>query len=296
MHTLSILLIGCNGQLGWELRRTLSTLGTLTCLDYPQIDLSDTSSLPGVLDRLRFDLLVNASAYTAVDKAEAEPEKALAINGTAPGWMAAAANKNHAPIIHFSTDYVFDGTSTSPYVESDPVNPINAYGRTKLEGEVQVQQNSDACMILRTAWVYSLRRPSFVTKILEWSRLHETLRVVDDQVGNPTWCRVLAEATAQVVTAGKKDLYSFFQLHKGTYHLAGSGSSSRFEFAQKILAFEPNKDGRKCMQILPAKTAEFPSPAARPAYSALDCTRFEKEFGLRLPEWPDALAMALDLG
>ena len=180
-----ILLIGNTGQLGWELERTLAPLGEVNACDYPQIDLSASSSLRRFIREYAPDVLVNAAAYTAVDKAESDPDAAQAINAVAPGVLAEEARQSKAAFIHFSTDYVFDGQKGSPYLETDQPKPLNVYGHSKLAGEQAVQQSGDAYLILRTSWVYSLRRDSFVNKVLSWARKQTSLKLVSDQVSNP---------------------------------------------------------------------------------------------------------------
>jgi dTDP-4-dehydrorhamnose reductase len=289
-----ILLIGNTGQLGWELERTLAPLGELNACDFPQIDLADSSGIRQFIRQCQPDVLINAAAYTAVDKAEIEPDAAQAINAAAPGVLAEEARQIKAAFIHFSTDYVFDGQKGSPYLETDPPNPLNVYGRTKLAGEQAVQQAGAAYLILRTSWVYSLRRESFVTKVLAWARKQTSLKLVSDQVSSPTWSRMLAEATSQLIISAKSDLYSWFIEHHGLYHLAGSGYCSRYEWGQEILKLDPLPGKQVAQAILPALTAEFPTPARRPLFSALSCDHFYEEFSFKLPEWRFALKLAME--
>jgi dTDP-4-dehydrorhamnose reductase len=289
-----ILLIGNTGQLGWELERTLAPLGELNACDYPQIDLADSSSLRQFIRACQPDVLVNAAAYTAVDKAEIEPDAAQAINAAAPGVLAEEARQIKAAFIHFSTDYVFDGEKGSPYLEADSPNPLNVYGRTKLAGEQAVRQAGAAYLILRTSWVYSLRRESFVIKVLAWARKQSSLRLVSDQVSSPTWSHMLAKATSQLISSAKSDLYGWFTEHQGMYHLAGSGYCSRYEWGQEILKYDPQPGEQVAREILPALTAEFPTPARRPLFSALNCDHFYEEFGFRLPDWRFALKLAME--
>jgi dTDP-4-dehydrorhamnose reductase len=289
-----ILLIGNTGQLGWELERTLAPLGELNACDYPQIDLADSSSLRQFIRACQPDVLVNAAAYTAVDKAEIEPDAAQAINAAAPGVLAEEARQIKAAFIHFSTDYVFDGEKGSPYLETDSPNPLNVYGRTKLAGEQAVRQAGAAYLILRTSWVYSLRRESFVIKVLAWARKQSSLRLVSDQVSSPTWSHMLAKATSQLISSAKSDLYGWFTEHQGMYHLAGSGYCSRYEWGQEILKYDPQPGEQVAREILPALTAEFPTPARRPLFSALNCDHFYEEFGFRLPDWRFALKLAME--
>lgn len=288
-----ILLIGKNGQLGWELQRTLMTLGDVTTLDYPEIDLGKPESLREVIRRLSPQLIVNAAAYTNVDKAESEPELARMINAIAPGVMAEEAKRLNAALIHYSTDYVFDGTKGSPYVETDTPNPINVYGATKLEGEQLVQAAGGAYLIFRTSWVYSLRQGGFVTKVLHWARRQKALRIVDDQIGSPTWSRMLAEATAQVIAQGRDEPVEYIKEKAGLYHLAGAGSCSRFEWAKAILELDPHKEEQIVKELLPAKSNEFPTPAVRPTNTSLLCTRMNKRFYIELPDWLKAMSQMM---
>ncbi len=197
-----------------------------------------------------------------------------------------------AALLHYSTDYVFDGTKGKPYKEKDLTGPLNVYGLSKLAGEQAIQAAGGDSLILRTAWVYSLRQGGFVTKVLEWARKNPELRVVDDQVSNPTWARSLAVATTRILKRGR----DYLAAHKGLYHCAGGGRASRYEWAKAILELDPRRAEQTARQLLPARTEDFPMPAARPLFSALDCSRFEKEFGLKLPPWRDALKSAMREG
>jgi dTDP-4-dehydrorhamnose reductase len=291
-----ILLLGNTGQLGWELHRTLSPLGQVIALDYPNIDLTRPESVRRTIQEAQPELIVNATAYTAVDRAEQEPETALAINGAAPGVMAEEARKLGAALIHYSTDYVFDGRQERPYVESDEPNPLGVYGQSKLAGERAVQQAADVYLILRTSWVYSTRRSNFVLSVLDWARRQPTLRIVSDQVSNPTWARMLAEISAQVVAQGHQDVRAYFRERSGLYHLAGDGYASRMAWAKAALRCDPHKEQQVTQAIQPAATTDFPTPAERPLFSALNCDKFASTFGLHLPPWEQALRMALEAG
>jgi dTDP-4-dehydrorhamnose reductase len=288
-----VLLFGNNGQLGWEFQCILPSFGELVALDYEDLDLADLSALQRTLDEIKPNLIVNASAYTAVDQAESHEDLAEAINGLAPGVMAEAARKSGALLLHFSTDYVFDGSKGSSYVESDSTNPLNVYGRSKLAGERNIQQVGGAYVILRTSWVYSARGQSFVSKTLAWARKNRVLKIVSDQVGNPTWARSLAGTSALMLARAGDDMPDFFHQHGDLYHLAGSGHASRFEWAQEILANDPNPDEQVVEVMESALTVDFPVSAQRPLFSALDCSRFENEFGLCLPDWKQSLRLAL---
>jgi dTDP-4-dehydrorhamnose reductase len=291
-----ILLLGKNGQLGWELQRTLAPLGEVISLDFPEIDLAQEGAVRQVVRGTRPQVIVNASAYTAVDRAEGEKGLAYAVNARAPAVLAGEATSLGAALIHYSTDYVFDGDQGSPYMESDPPNPLNVYGSSKLEGERAIQEINGPYLILRTSWVYSLRRDSFVTKVLQWSREMESLRVVDDQFGNPTWARMLAEITSQLLAKTGKETVEWIGEYRGLYHLAGSGYANRLEWARAILRLDLRKQEQVVRETLPARTAEFPTPAQRPLFSALNCDRFTEVFALRMPHWEDALRLAMEAG
>jgi len=291
---LKILLLGKWGQLGWELQRALAPLGEVTAVDYPEIDLANERQVREVVRTNHPQAIVNATAYTAVDKAESEPKTAMAINGCAPGFLAEEASRLGAILIHYSTDYVFDGRKGSEYLESDSPNPLGVYGQSKLEGERLIQAAGGVFLILRTSWVYSLRRDSFVTKVLQWSRQQSELRVVSDQVSNPTWARMLAEATALLLVKGGDGWRDWLGERGGLYHLAGSGYASRLEWAQAILKYDPRRDEQMTRDIQPALTADFPTPAQRPLFSALNCDLFAQTFGMHLPPWEGALRLAME--
>jgi dTDP-4-dehydrorhamnose reductase len=291
---MKILLIGKNGQLGWELQRTLISLGEIIAVDYPDIDLSDEINTRNWVHQVRPQVVVNAAAYTAVDKAEGEPELSMAVNATAPGVLAEAALALNALLVHFSSDYVFDGTKGSPYIESDAPNPLNVYGLSKLAGDQNVQQVDCNYLIFRTTWVYSMRSGGFVRKVLDWSRNHSELRSVSDQIGSPTWARALAEVTAQILAMSIDNPQDWIFARKGIYHLGGLGSVSRYDWARKILEFDPRPEEQIVQEIKPALTAEFPTPARRPLYSPVDCTLFADTFRICLPDWESSLHLAME--
>lgn len=292
--TLRILLLGKVGQLGWELLRTLAPLGEITAFDYPEIDFSRPESLAPMVRAAAPQVVINAVAYTAVDKAQSEEKLVRAINATATGELAQAARAVRAAFLHVSTDYVFDGKKGAPYTEVDAPHPLNVYGQTKLEGEQAALQAGGAPVVLRTAWVYSTRRDSFVTKVLAWSRSLPVLKLVDDQISNPTWARMLAETMALLLAQSQGDPYGYLSERSGLYHLAGDGYASRLEWAQEILKLDPNPEKRTARELLPARTSDFPTPAERPLFSALNCERFTRTFGLRLPSWQNALQLAME--
>ena len=291
---MKILLFGKTGQVGWEAQRALSLLGEVHAYGPDELDLTKLDELEKTIRAVKPQIIVNASAYTAVDKAESEPEIARAVNAAAPGVMAEEAHKLNAPFIHISTDYVFDGEKGSPYTEEDATNPLNVYGQSKLEGEQVIVQVGGVHVILRTSWVYSLRGDSFVTKVLAWSRKQEILKIVSDQVGSPTWARMLAETILAMLARGLPDPQNYFSERRGIYHLGGAGSVSRLDFAKAILSLDPNRSNQVTKRLEPALTADFPTPARRPLVTALDCSRFEQVFGLRLPEWEESLKLALE--
>ncbi len=291
---MSILLLGRSGQLASELARCLPPLslsGEVTAVDYPEIDLAKPDRVREIVRQNKPQIIINATAYTAVDKAESERDLAYTVNATAPGVLAEEAKALGAILIHYSTDYVFDGTKGEPYIEMDVPHPLNVYGSSKLAGEQAVQQVGGDYLILRTAWVYATPPGgnSFVTKVLQWSRRYATLRIVDDQISNPTWARALAEITGQILSAGEDSVRE----RSGLYHLAGDGYASRFEWAGQILKLDPQPQEQTAKDILPASTSEFPAPAKRPLFSALYCDRFSETFGLRLPDWMKALESAM---
>ena len=288
-----ILLLGRTGQLGWELERTLAPLGEIYALGPEELNLTELDALAQRIHEVHPQVIVNASAYTAVDRAEGQVDLAMRLNAQAPAVMAEAARALNATLIHFSTDYVFDGEKDSAYTEDDPTNPLNVYGQSKLNGEQAIIEAGCAYVILRTSWVYSLRGDSFVSKTLAWARQQETLRIVSDQVGSPTWARMLAEITAAVLAQSLPAPQDYFSTRSGIYHLGGSGSVSRLDFARAILRLDSRADEQKVRNLEAASTADFPTPAKRPLRTSLDCSRFESTFGLRLPNWEESLRLAM---
>ena len=290
---MKIVLFGKDGQLGWEFQRILPVLGEVTALGRKEADVSDLNTIEKILGELKPDLIINASAYTEVDKAETQVDLAMTINASAPGLMAEMARRLNSVFIHYSTDYVFDGNNTIPYKETDPTNPLSVYGQSKLAGEQNIQQAGDAYLILRTSWVYSLRGNSFVNKVLGWARKNETLKIVSDQKSSPTWARMLAEITSLAIAPTKAGLFDSIRERRGIYHLAGSGYTSRYEWAKQILANDQHREEQLTHTLEPGLTSEFPTPASRPLFSALDCTLFRENFGLQMPEWNTMLRLAM---
>ena len=288
-----ILQVGKIGQLGWELLRTCAPLGEVVALDYPDVDLSDSTGLRELVRSVNPDIIINAAAYTNVDKAESEPEKARAINATGPGVLAEEAKKANAILVHYSTDYVFDGTKGSPYVETDQPNPLNVYGQTKLEGEQLIAASGCVNLVLRTSWVYSMRQGGFVTKVLQWARTQEVMRVVDDQVSSPTSARMLAEITALILAQGRDDVFGYLKEKGGLYHCVGGGFCSRYEWAKAILELDPHKEEQVVKELLPAKSSDFGVPANRPMVSVLDCDMLNQKIDLICPAWKSDLRMVM---
>jgi dTDP-4-dehydrorhamnose reductase len=287
----TLLLIGKIGQVGWELRRTLAPLGKIVAVDYPEIDLTDGASIRQWVRQTSPTVVINAAAYTAVDKAETESERCQLINGVAPGILAEEAKRANALLVHYSTDYVFDGTKRTPYVEQDAPNPLGAYGRSKLAGDRAVQQVELPHLIFRLCWVYGARGQNFMLTMMRLAKDREKLRVVDDQVGCPTWSRMIAQTTAlalkQILLTPDRDSLS------GIYHLAASGQTSWHGFAQAIVDLMP-PTGKKCAVVEPITTVEYPLPAKRPAFSVLSCEKLNRTFGLWPPHWQESLKQVLE--
>jgi len=279
---MKILLTGCAGQLGRELKRSLACLGEVIACDRSQLDLARADPLRAALRSIAPAVIINAAAYTAVDKAEAEPGLADTINSLAPGILAEEARRLDALLIHYSTDYVFDGSKATAYTEGDAPAPLSAYGRSKLGGERAIAAAGGRHLIFRTSWVYGLHGANFMKTMLRLARERNELRVVGDQVGAPTWTRHLADATSHVLA--RKDIPD------GLYHLAAAGETSWHGYAEAIFG-EALRAG--LLENIPVvnriASADFPLPAARPANSRLDCSRFRRDFGLALPDWRTGL-------
>lgn len=292
MNRPKILLTGANGQVGWELQRTLSSLGEVVALDSQGLNLADAADVRAKLKTLTPDVIVNAAAYTAVDKAESEIDRAHAVNAIAPGIMAEEAAHTGALLVHYSTDYVFDGSGSAPWREEDTCHPLNVYGRTKLEGEALIQRSGCRHLIFRTSWVYGARGSNFLLTMRRLMRERSELKIVDDQIGAPTWCRDLAEATAQILSQlgllrdnKNEELW-------GVYHMCNAGETSWHGFAQAIQGMIP---GEMCTlkQLIAIPSTEYPTPAQRPRNSRLDNTKLQETFGLRLQAWQSALRLCM---
>ncbi len=292
------LLLGKDGQLGWQLQRSLAPLGELLACGRAECDVLDSAQLRSLIREFRPDVIVNATAYTAVDKAEAESSLAYAVNAEAPGVMAAEAASLGAQLIHYSTDYVFDGAKSSPYVETDPTSPQSVYGRSKLAGEQAIMAANCRSLIFRTSWVFGEHGGNFVKTILRLAREREGLNVVSDQVGSPTPAALISSVTALVLHRMAHDRG---QVPEGgrIYHLAAAGAVSWCDFAQEIVAQAAQLPGSSLRMtpdaVRPIASADYPTAARRPANSRLDCARLEADFGLKMPPWQPYLARMLAL-
>jgi dTDP-4-dehydrorhamnose reductase len=291
MTKLKVLVLGCTGQVGWELRHRLACLGAVTGVDYPEVDFSIPDSIRETVRAAAPAVIVNAAAYTAVDKAESEPELAMAINGIAPGVLAEEARRTGSILVHYSTDYVFDGSKQGPYVETDAPHPLNVYGRTKLAGDEAIQAAGGDYLILRTSWVYGARGSNFLLTMLRLAREKAELRIVDDQIGSPTSSECIAQATADILTQVLAPAGGGLQGRSGIYNLTCAGETSWFGFAKEFLSAQA---GSAAPKLVPITTSEFPRPARRPANSRLLCRRVEETFGVVMPNWKDALALVLE--
>ncbi len=279
---MKILLLGANGQVGWELQRSLATVGNLHAADRSQADLEQPDRLRALVAQVQPDVIVNAAAHTAVDKAESEPDRAQAINAEAPGLLAQLAAERSAWLVHYSTDYVFDGSGTRPWTEDDSTGPLSVYGRTKLAGEDAIRASGARHLIFRTSWVYASRGGNFARTMLRLGAERELLRVIDDQIGAPTGADLIADVTAHALRQ------AMVQGTTGTFHLAPTGHTSWHGYAQFVFdaarSLKPDLP-LKVQAVEAIPTSAYPTPAQRPLNSRLDTTRLRSTFGLHLPDW-----------
>lgn len=283
---MKILLTGSAGQLGRELVRSLACLGEVVACDRRALDLGDADALRSVLRATKPSVVVNAAGYTAVDRAESEPAAAEAVNGLAPGILAEEAKRCGALLVHYSTDYVFDGAKGAPYTEDDAPAPLSAYGRSKLAGERAIAAVAGRHLILRTGWVFGLHGANFMKTMLRLARERDELRVVADQRGAPTWTRHLADATALLLA--RRDAA------EGLFHVAAAGEATWHGYAEAIVATAAAAGLiERAPHVLPIATADYPLPARRPADSRLDCRRLARDCGIALPDWRTGLADCL---
>jgi dTDP-4-dehydrorhamnose reductase len=275
-----ILLTGRDGQVGWELARLLPALGEVTAFSRAELDLASPDAIVERVRAVKPDVIVNAAAYTAVDKAETEREQAMLVNAAGPGFLAAEARACGALLVHYSTDYVFDGTKPSPYVESDATNPVSVYGKSKLAGERAIQAVGSPHLILRTSWVYAARGRNFLLTMLKLGREKPMLRVVDDQRGAPTWAHDIAATTVALLQARDSE--------SGVYHLTAGGTTTWCGFAREIFRI-----AGIATPVEPITTAEYPTPAKRPANSVLSNEKMKNTFKVSLPSWGESLERCL---
>lgn len=293
-----ILLTGKNGQIGWELQRSLASLADIVAVGHHEMNLADIDSVRKVIREVRPELIVNAAAYTAVDQAESEPDLAMTVNGVAPGVMAEEAKRLGAVIIHYSTDYVFDGASERPYAEADAPAPLNVYGQTKLAGERAIQATGVSHLILRTSWVYGARGRNFLLTILRLAQERQELKVVDDQVGVPVWSRMLAQMTSQILSQHyspfRRPAFSVADV-SGLYHMVSGGPATSWHgFARKILENISHRTSQDLPKLVPIPSADYPLPAKRPRNSVMSCEKLIQAYGLQIPAWEDSLLLCLD--
>ena len=288
-----ILIFGKNGQVGWELCRTLSTLGEIRAVDIDECDLTDKASIISTLDEFKPSVIANAAAYTAVDKAETESELAFKLNADAPTIMANWAAKHDALMIHYSTDYVFDGTKKEPWTEDDKPNPLNVYGESKLAGDINIQSSGCKHLIFRTSWVYGARGRNFYLTMRKLLQEKDEIRVVNDQYGAPTWCRTIAEATAQALAQVQSPLCNV-DMHKisGVYNLTNSGVTTWYEFTQEIRGpILSSMCDLPLAVVRPIPSTAYPTDAKRPTNSSLLLNKLSNTFGITPPEWSTVLSI-----
>lgn len=289
---MKILLTGARGQLGWELRRSLACLGEVVALDSRALDLTDAAAIRRVVHEIAPRVIVNPAAYTAVDKAENDTARAHAVNATAPGVLAEMAAASGALLLHYSTDYVFDGSGAHPWREDDASRPLNVYGASKLAGERAIQASGCRHLIFRTSWVYGARGANFLLTMRRLMRERPELKIVADQIGAPTWCRDLAEASALILAQGIAPTRGADRPEPwGVYHMSNAGETSWHGFAAAILALDPPAQPPR---LLPIPSRDYPTPARRPLNSRLNNDKLARVFGIRLPDWHASLKLCLD--
>lgn len=288
-----ILLTGSTGQVGAELTATLASVGELLACDHRRLDLADPAAIRATVREFRPTIIVNAAAYTAVDLAESEPDLAMAVNGAAPGVFAEEAARTGALLVHYSTDYVFNGEQPEPYTEEDSTDPLNIYGRTKRAGELAIRATSAKHLILRTSWVYGATGKNFLVTIRRLAAARDELKIVNDQFGAPTWCRDIATATAAML--GHLTTIDPVRAAglSGTYNLSAEGATSWFEFAAAIFADSPLAPESRRAKLVAIPSSEYPTPAARPRNSVLAHDKLHRRFGLKLPPWRTSLQACL---
>lgn len=288
----TILLLGANGQVGHELHASLTGRRSVVPLTSAQLNLERPDEIRSAIRQYRPHIIINAAAYTAVDRAESDMSTARIVNATAPGILAEEARRTGAVLIHYSTDFVFDGETSSPYSESDPPNPLNVYGRTKLEGELAIQAVDTPALIFRTSWVYAQRGKNFLLTMRKVLRSQAEVKVVNDQFGAPTWARAIARSTVQILAMAGDDCREFFGPRRGVYHMTAGGRTSWHGFACRI-ARDLESDGEKIAVVTGVPSSAYRTTARRPANSVLDNHKLQTTFGQTLPDWHDMLAECL---
>jgi dTDP-4-dehydrorhamnose reductase len=286
----NILVTGVSGQVGFELARSLQGLGRVVALDRQQFDLANFDQMRHVIRDLQPALIVNPAAYTAVDQAEKDSDAAMKINGEAPGVIAEEAKRLGAALLHFSTDYVFDGTKSGPYVETDETNPQNVYGASKLAGERAIGAVGGASLVFRTSWVYGRRGKNFLLTMLRLAAEKPALRIVGDQIGAPTWSKTIATLVAHIAAQGLPAGKDWWTEKSGIYHLSAGGSTSWAGFAEAIFDLAA-LEKKPSVEAIPA--SEYPVPAKRPANSRMSCEKLAEVFGLKVPQWDEALRLCV---
>ncbi len=296
-----ILILGKQGQVAWELQRTLASLGNITVFGSQDLDLANPDMIRTQVRSIQPDIIVNAAAYTAVDKAETESDLCMSINAVAPGILAELARESQALLVHYSTDYVFDGTKIGAYLETDPTNPLSVYGASKLAGEQAIIQVDCAHLIFRTTWVYGNRGKNFLQTILRLAASAKELKIVADQIGSPTWSRSISEATAQIIAQCRHDRWRSRSNGasgvRGLYNLSAAGETSWHGFANQIVDRSRSIDPELQLaieQILPIPATDYPTAAQRPANSVLDNSKILADFGVQLPDWQVSLEQCLE--
>jgi len=294
-----ILLFGKNGQVAYELIKKLESIAELIICDRAEADFSDPQSVKTALNLHQPQIIINAVAYTAVDKAEEESKLAFIINSETPKAIADYAKANGSLFIHYSTDFVFDGNSDDPYSEISKTSPISVYGKSKLAGDEAVLESGCAAIIFRTSWVYGLRGKNFLLTMRRLAETREELKIVYDQIGSPTWCGFIAQSTKEVLLNVLKQMHDIFDLNKipekylGLFNLSASNSTSWYQFALAIVESDPNKKNHLCKKMIPIPSTEYPTPAQRPQFSVLDNTKLMQTFKLTIPTWEEQLRTCL---
>jgi dTDP-4-dehydrorhamnose reductase len=294
MRNTRILIFGRIGQVGWELRHKLACLGQVSAVEYPEVDFTNSDSIRKAVQAVEPAVIVNAAAYTAVDKAETELKLATAINATGPGVLAEEAKRLGSLLVHYSTDYVFDGSKPTPWVETDTPNPLNVYGQTKLAGDQAIQSSGCDHLIFRTSWVYGARGGNFLLTMLRLAKERTELRIIDDQIGSPTSSECIAQATADVLSQVLAPCGVGMQGRRGIYNLTSGGETSWFGFTKAIMTQAAARFGSPLPNLVPITTADYPTPAKRPANSRLSCRHLDETFGVRLPHWEQSLDLVLE--